>query len=378
MKQEFQRNVNSEDNSLGFCGNCCIVLSTILIIFTFPFSLCYIIKIVQEYERVVIFRLGRVITGGARGPGLFIVFPCIDEFVKIDLRMVSVNIPPQEILTKDSVTVAVDAVIFTRIFDPVMATCNVANARYSTSLLAATTLRNVLGTKNMAELLSDRDTIADHMQQILDESTDPWGVQIERVEIKDVRLPIQLQRAMAAEAEASREALAKVIAAEGEQRASVALKDAAEIMMQSPTAMQLRYMQTLGTVAAERESTIIFPLPMETMFSLDKVAHQIKHSPLPVQNQAFDNTGVAFDNTEDVSHSTEGVPVRKQAFENTGVAFDNTEGVSHSTEGVSHSTEGVSHSPEGVSANIEIASNNADVLSDNLEVVSIHTEVTTL
>ncbi|OPL32803.1 mechanosensory 2 protein, partial [Mytilus galloprovincialis] len=260
-------------------------------------------------------------------------------------------------LTKDSVTVAVDAVIFTRIFDPVMATCNVANARYSTSLLAATTLRNVLGTKNMAELLSERDTIADHMQQILDESTDPWGVQIERVEIKDVRLPIQLQRAMAAEAEASREALAKVIAAQGEQRASVALKDAAEIMMQSPTAMQLRYMQTLGTVAAERESTIIFPLPMETMFSLDKVAHQIKHTPLPVQNQAFDNTGVAFDNTEDV-------PVQKQAFENIRVAFDNTEVVPPST--------------EGVPVNIEIASNNADVLSDNLEVVSIHTEVTTL
>ncbi|XP_063423853.1 stomatin-like [Mytilus trossulus] len=364
MKQEFQRNVNSEDNSLGFCGNCCIALSTILIIFTFPFSLCYIIKIVQEYERVVIFRLGRVISGGARGPGLFIVFPCIDEYVKIDLRMVSVNIPPQEILTKDSVTVAVDAVIFTRIFDPVMATCNVANARYSTSLLAATTLRNVLGTKNMAELLSDRDTIADHMQQILDESTDPWGVQIERVEIKDVRLPIQLQRAMAAEAEASREALAKVIAAEGEQRASVALKDAAEIMMQSPTAMQLRYMQTLGTVAAERESTIIFPLPMETMFSLDKVAHQIKHTPLPVQNQAYDNTEVAFDNTEVVPQRNEVVPVRKQAFENNGVAFDNTEVVPPST--------------KVVPANIEIASNNADVSSDNLEVVSIHTEVTTL
>lgn len=149
----------------------------------------------------------------------------------------------------------------------------------------------------------------------------------------------------------------QVIAAQGEQRASVALKDAAEIMMQSPTAMQLRYMQTLGTVAAERESTIIFPLPMETMFSLDKVAHQIKHTPLPVQNQAFDNTGVAFDNTEDV-------PVQKQAFENIRVAFDNTEVVPPST--------------EGVPVNIEIASNNADVLSDNLEVVSIHTEVTTL
>lgn len=255
---------------LGACGYVLYALSIILVVLFFPFSLCFTIKIVQEYERAVIFRLGRVVSGGAKGPGMFFVYPCLDEFKKVDLRTTAFDVPPQEILTKDSVTVAVDAVVYSRIFDPTMSVCNVENAQYSTKLLAATTLRNVLGTKNMSELLSERETISEQMQTILDVSTDPWGIKVERVEIKDVRLPQQLQRAMAAEAEASREARAKVLAAEGEQKASRALKEAADIMMESPAAIQLRYLQTLNSIAAEKNSTIIFPLPIDLLSSMVK------------------------------------------------------------------------------------------------------------
>ncbi|CAF4605918.1 unnamed protein product, partial [Rotaria magnacalcarata] len=166
-----------------------------------------------------------------------------------------------------SVTVAVDAVVYFRVFDPVISITNVEDAPKSTQLLAATSLRNVLGTKSLQEILSDRESIAQTMQAALDEGTECWGVRVERVEVKDVRLPVQLQRAMAAEAEAAREARAKVIAAEGEQKASRALKDAADVIMQSPTALQLRYLQTLTTIASEKNSTIVFPIPIEFMQS---------------------------------------------------------------------------------------------------------------
>ncbi|KZS19103.1 Band 7 protein [Daphnia magna] len=169
------------------------------------------------------------------------------------------------ILSRDSVTVAVDAVVYYRVQNPTIAVSNVENFSHSTRLLAATTLRNVLGTKNLAEILSERETISHTMQSSLDEATDPWGVKVERVEIKDVRLPVQLQRAMAAEAEAAREARAKVIAAEGEQKASRALRDAAEVIAESPAALQLRYLQTLNTISAEKNSTIIFPLPIDIL-----------------------------------------------------------------------------------------------------------------
>ncbi|KAK2566935.1 Mechanosensory protein 2 [Acropora cervicornis] len=218
--------------------------------------------IVQEYERAVIFRLGRLLPGGAKGPGMFFIFPCIDSYQKVDLRVVSFDVPPQEVLTKDSVTVAVDAVVYFRIYNATMSITNVENANRSTRLLAQTTLRNVLGTKNLSEILSERESISDTMQSSLDEATDPWGMKVERVEVKDVRLPQQLQRAMAAEAEASREARAKVIAAEGEMNASRALKEAAEIISESPSALQLRYLQTLTTISAEKNSTILFPLPV--------------------------------------------------------------------------------------------------------------------
>ncbi|CAF0826245.1 unnamed protein product [Didymodactylos carnosus] len=224
-----------QDYALGLCGYILVGLSYVLICLTFPFSLTVCLKVVQEYERAVMFRLGRIL-GGAKGPGLFLIVPCVDTYTKVDLRTVTFDVPPQEILTKDSVTVAVDAVVYFRVFDPVIS------------------ITNVEGTKSLQEILSDRESIAQTMQAALDEGTECWGVRVERVEV-----------AMAAEAEAAREARAKVIAAEGEQKASRALKEAADVITQSPTALQLRYLQTLTTIASEKNSTIVFPIPIEFM-----------------------------------------------------------------------------------------------------------------
>ncbi|CAL8097399.1 unnamed protein product [Calicophoron daubneyi] len=181
---------------------------------------------------------------------------------------VSLTLCVKKVLTKDSVTVAVDAVVYYRIYNPVVAITNVEDADRSTRLLAATTLRNVLGTRNLAEILSERESISISMQAMLDDATDPWGVKVERVEVKDVRLPVQLQRAMAAEAEATREARAKVIAAEGEEKSSFAIKQAADVIRSSPFALHLRYLQTLSAISAEKNSTIIFPLPMDMLVNL--------------------------------------------------------------------------------------------------------------
>jgi len=259
------RTAEADPEGPGCCAILLTLFSYLLILCTMPFSLCLCVKVVQEYERAVIFRLGRLLQGGAKGPGIFFVVPCIDTYRKVDLRTVSFDVPPQEVLTKDSVTVAVDAVVFYRVSDPEVTVTNVVNASHSTRLLAATTLRNVLGTKSLADLLAERETISQTMQFSLDEATDPWGVKVERVEIKDVRLPVQLQRAMAAEAEATREARAKIIAAEGEHKASRALKEASEVLQESPSALQLRYLQTLSTISAEKNSTIIFPLPIDVL-----------------------------------------------------------------------------------------------------------------
>ncbi|XP_064488000.1 stomatin-like isoform X2 [Ornithodoros turicata] len=235
-----------------------------------------LMRTVQEYERVVIFRLGRLVKGGARGPGMFFIIPCIDTYMKVDLRTVSYNVPEQEILTKDSVTVTVDAVVFYRIQNATTAVTNVENCGYSTHLLAATSLRNALGTRNLSEILSEREAIGHTMQTNLDDTTTAWGVKVERVEIKDVRLPVQMQRVMAAEAEASREARAKVIASEGEQRAARPLKEAADVISMSGPALQLRYLQTLTSIAAERNSTVVFPLPMEFIKGFSLGAGQSK------------------------------------------------------------------------------------------------------
>lgn len=259
--------LNNKDNKC--CTGCCTFIAIILVILTFPFSLCVCIKIVQEYERAVIFRLGRIM-GRAKGPGLFFYFPCMDKLTVIDLRTVTYNVPPQEILSRDSVTIQVDAVVYFRIYNPILSVTNVEDVHQATRLLAQTTLRNVLGTKTMADILSDREETSHIMQSHLDSATDPWGVKVERVEIKDVKLPQQLQRSMAAEAEASRDARAKVIAAEGEMKASRSLKDAADIMSESPSALQLRYLQTLTTISAEKNSTIIFPIPIDMIQGLRK------------------------------------------------------------------------------------------------------------
>ncbi|XP_046357596.1 band 7 protein AGAP004871-like isoform X2 [Haliotis rufescens] len=261
---------NDSDSGIGCCGYILYGLSLFCMLITFPLSLCVAIKVVQEYERAVIFRLGRLVPGGAKGPGLFFIIPCMDSFTKVDLRTISFDVPPQEVLTRDSVTVAVDAVVYYRTSNATASITNVEDSSRSTRLLAATTLRNVLGTKSLAEILSERETISQSMQMSLDEATDPWGVKVERVEVKDVRLPLQLQRAMAAEAEASRDARAKVIAAEGEQKASRALKEAADVISESPAALQLRYLQTLNTISAEKNSTIIFPLPIDLLQSFVK------------------------------------------------------------------------------------------------------------
>jgi len=238
-------------------------VSYLLVFITLPISIWGCVKVVQEYERAVIFRLGRLRSGGAKGPGLFFVLPCIDAYRCVDLRTGAFDVPPQEILTRDSVTVSVDAVVYYQVSNPLSAICNNDDYNRSTRLLAATTLRNILGTRNLSEILAEREDIGDHMHKSLEAATDPWGVHVDRVEIKDVRLPQQMQRAMAAEAESTRDARAKVIASEGEQKAAKALKEAADVISQSPAALQLRYLQTLNSISAEKNSTIIFPLPME-------------------------------------------------------------------------------------------------------------------
>jgi len=255
--------VEEEERVDSACSVLLTIFAVFLVVITFPISLFMCIKVVKEYERAVIFRLGRIKKGGAQGPGLFFIIPCIDQCVVVDLRTVSFDVPPQEILTKDSVTVDVDAVVYYNIRNPMAAVCNVSNYSKSTKLLASTTLRNILGTKTLAELLSEREAIAGGLKTMIDTATDPWGIDIERVEVKDVRLPKNMQRAMAAEAEATREARAKVIAAEGEQKASRALKEASDIISESPAALQLRYLQTLSTISIEKNSTIVFPIPIE-------------------------------------------------------------------------------------------------------------------
>jgi len=247
----------------GICATLLTIVSLFLIVITLPFSLFFVVKVVQEYERAVIFRLGRLLTGGARGPGVFFVIPCVDVYEKVDMRSQTFEIPPQEILTKDSVTVFVNAIMYYKVADATSAVSNVDDYSGSARLLAATTLRNVLGTLTLGDILCHREAIAREMKTTLDEGTDPWGVMVERVEVKDVRVPEQLQRAMAAEAEAAREARAKVIAAEGEHKASRALRQAAEVIMDSPAALQLRYLQTLNNISAENNSTIIFPVPID-------------------------------------------------------------------------------------------------------------------
>ena len=221
------------------------------------------VKVVQEYERGVIFRLGRLI--GPKGPGLFLLIPIVDRMVKVDLRVVTLDVPSQEVITKDNVTVKVNAVAYFRVVDPSRAIVAVEDFRRATFQIAQTSLRSVLGQSEMDELLTHRDMINQKLAVIIDEQTEPWGVKVSIVEVKDVELPENMKRAMAIQAQAERERRAKIINAEGEFSASQRLTSAAQIMGQSPGAMQLRYLQTLTEIAADKNSTIIFPLPMELL-----------------------------------------------------------------------------------------------------------------
>ena len=220
------------------------------------------IKILNEYERGVIFRLGRVL-GRAKGPGLIILIPIIDRMVKVSLRTVVHDVPPQDVITRDNVSIKVNAVVYFRVIDPMKAILDVENYLYATSQLSQTTLRSVLGQAELDDLLSHREKINERLQEILDMHTEPWGIKVSNVEVKNVDLPQEMQRAIARQAEAERERRAKVISAEGEYQAAQRLFDASDILSRNPMALQLRYLTTLVEISAEKNSTIIFPLPID-------------------------------------------------------------------------------------------------------------------
>ncbi len=219
------------------------------------------VKVVQEYERGVVFRLGRLL--GPRGPGLILLIPFVEQMRKVDLRTITLDIPSQEVITQDNVTVRVNAVAYFRVLDPNAATVNVADYIRATSQIAQTTLRSVLGQSSLDDLLAERDKINLQLQQIIDLQTEPWGVKVSIVEVKDVELPQSMQRAMARQAEAEREKRAKIIHAEGEFQASQQLARAAEVINQNPVTIQLRYLQTLTEIGAEQNTTVVFPLPID-------------------------------------------------------------------------------------------------------------------
>ena len=219
------------------------------------------VKVVPEYERGVLFRLGRLV--GSRGPGLFLIIPFIDRIVKVDLRVVTMDVPSQEVITRDNVTVRVNAVVYFRVVDPEASVVKVLDHIRATSQISQTTLRNVLGQSELDELLASREKLNQMLQQIIDEHTDPWGVKVSTVEIKEVELADTMRRMMAAQAEAERERRAKIIHAEGELQASEKLAEAGAIIGREPTTLQLRYLQTLTEIASERNSTLIFPLPID-------------------------------------------------------------------------------------------------------------------
>src|SRR6188474_1505393 len=238
------------------------LIAVVVLLFLVVLFLISAIKVAREYERGIIFRLGRLLPE-PKGPGLFILIPIVDRMVKVDLRTVTLNIPPQEVITKDNVPVRVNAVAYFRIVEPKNAIVQVENFMVATSQIAQTTLRSVLGQHLLDELLSERDKINAILQEIIDTQTAPWGIKVSIVEVKDVEIPQGMQRAMARQAEAERERRAKVIAAEGEAQASERLKDAAAVMEEAPVALQLRYLQTLIELGASPATTLILPLPLE-------------------------------------------------------------------------------------------------------------------
>jgi regulator of protease activity HflC (stomatin/prohibitin superfamily) len=236
--------------------------------FMFLIGVCVVffvltVKVLNEYERGVIFRLGRII--GAKGPGLIILIPLVDRMIRVDLRTITLDIPPQDIITRDNVTIKVNAVVYFKVVDPNRAIVEVENYLMAVSKLAQTTLRSVIGQIEMDELLSARDSVNHKLQVILDTQTENWGVKVANVEVKQIDLPIEMQRAMARQAEAERDRRAKVINAEGELQASHKISEAAEVMEKHPIALQLRYLQTLTEISSEKSTTMIVPLPMELL-----------------------------------------------------------------------------------------------------------------
>ena len=244
-----------------------IVLALLIII---PMA----VKVVQEYERGVIFRLGRLV--GAKGPGLFLIIPFIDRMIKVDLRVVTMDVPSQEVITKDNVTVRVNAVVYFRVVDPESSVVKVLDHIRATSQISQTTLRNVLGQSELDELLTQREKLNQMLQKIIDEQTDPWGVKVSTVEIKEVELAEEMKRSMAAQAEAERERRAKIIHAEGELQASEKLAQAAAVIGREPAAIQLRYLSTLSEIASEQNSTILFPIPIELFKAIGGVGAEKK------------------------------------------------------------------------------------------------------
>jgi regulator of protease activity HflC (stomatin/prohibitin superfamily) len=235
------------------------------------------VRIVQEYERGVIFRLGRCV--GARGPGLILLIPGIERMQKVDLRVITMDIPTQEVITKDNVTVKVNAVVYFRVVNPVDAVIKVLDHIRATMQLSQTTLRSVLGQSELDELISRRDDINHRLQQIIDEGTEPWGIKVSLVEVKDAEMPPTMQRSMAAQAEAERERRAKLIHAEGEFQASAKLAEAAQVISSQPGTMQLRYLQTLTEIATDQSSTIVFPLPLDLIAPFLDIMKQSQKSP---------------------------------------------------------------------------------------------------
>lgn len=242
--------------------NVLVVVGVVLVLVLILLSAA--IRIVQEYERGVIFRLGRVIPG-AKGPGLFFIIPIIDRMVKVNLQIVTLDIPPQDVITRDNVTVRVNAVCYFQVFDPVRATIEIQNYLFATSQISQTTLRATLSKVILDDILTERDQLNQDLARIIDDLTDPWGIKVALVEIKDVDLPSEMQRAMAKGAEAERERRAKVIAAEGEFQASEKLAQAAEVIARHPIAYQLRYLQTVTEVSSEKNSTLVIPIPVELL-----------------------------------------------------------------------------------------------------------------
>jgi len=229
------------------------------------------IRIVNEYERGVLFRLGRVDPANTKDPGVRIIWPIIDRMYKVDLRTVTLDVPPQEVITKDNVTIKVNAVVYFNVMNPVDAVIKIANHFTATSLYAQTTLRNILGQHELDEILAEREKIGQALQHIIDEATDAWGVKVSAVEIKDIELPEEMRRAMAKQAEAERERRAKIIAAEGEHQAAQKLHEAAVILEQTTGALQLRYLQTLVEIGVEKNTTIVFPLPLDLLAAFEGV-----------------------------------------------------------------------------------------------------------